>query len=88
MAIYEDFLAEQAEELAKETEDREGEVRDYELQQLVTGELERAVSHLHHYTSLIGTLTKLYRTTMMKPILPPSDPLPTTKTLPLWTRKP
>lgn len=46
LQIYEEFLAEQAEEVAKETQEVEDEVSSYEIDQLVTRESEDVVSYL------------------------------------------
>jgi len=86
MAIYGEFLAEEAREIAEETARVQAEVLAYQNAQNVARASEEVGGHLHHCTSLI--LTKLYRTTMMKPILPLPDSLPPMKTVPLWTRKP
>ena len=86
LEVYEEW---KAEEEARETEEVENEVGDYDLQQLVTRELSRVVSQLHHCTSFFEILTKLCRTTLKlpMPLLPTLLSLVLMETRTLSTKK-
>lgn len=73
MEIYEDFLAEEARDIAQETAEVQAEVLAYQAAQNIARAPEEVVGHLHHCTSCSGTLTKLRRMTLRKP----TPPLPT-----------
>ena len=83
MQIYEEFLAEQAEEVAKETQEVEDEVSSYEIDQLVTRELEDVVSYLSGSAWLLDMLTLLFRI----PTIPLNLLETLSRPLPLTVRK-